>query len=276
MKNKIFLAIVLAVFATGGTGYYFYRNYNQPKTEAVLDAPRECVIGELVIFDASENQIDDIVWKIYPPTPNFKIIDDGKKAIFSSGRPGNYTITVAIANNGEVKLIITELFVIPGSTQPEFDQLINLLPDEVRNLIPDEIIDNLNPNEIRTLIDNPNRLRNLLPNGISLFDTNLNQVKVEVDIDSWLPSEPKSSQIDRAIKGLTTLTNLIDKNRFETKDEIVQAVIWSIRRSTYENDDWKPFRVNLLKYLEDATSKQDCIQRVNAVLTSLKEINEKT
>ena len=67
----------------------------------VLKAPtHELEVGELVRLDASESDVDGLTWKIIPATPDFEVIEEGRRAFFSSRVPGSYLIIIAAAKEG--------------------------------------------------------------------------------------------------------------------------------------------------------------------------------
>lgn len=255
MKNKPFIITIVAtvIAIVSGTSYYFYNKSPELNTVS-LEAPEVCKIGQLVVLDASMNEMDDITWDISPITFNFRIIDGGKKAIFSSEKAEDYTITVAIAYRDKVHLVITKLVVT--SIDPDLDSTKIVLPGTIENILPDPVKIVLPINPVKIVLPIPD------------------EDDPELNIVPWLPSDLNldPSQITKIIKNLNILSNLIDKDRFETKDEIIQAVIWSIKRSTKEDEVWEPFTLNFLKYLENSISKQDCARKVKNILTHLERV----
>lgn len=65
-----------------------------------LEAPDEAEIGELVRLDASKSDVDGLTWQILPETPDFEVIENGRRAFFSSRVPGSYLFIVAGAKDG--------------------------------------------------------------------------------------------------------------------------------------------------------------------------------
>lgn len=59
-------------------------------------------IGELVILDASASRADKLIWRILPKTDNFKIINKGKCALFSSSKPIDYTVIISASNGRDL------------------------------------------------------------------------------------------------------------------------------------------------------------------------------
>lgn len=273
MKKKITVVSAVVAFIACLITPIVHEQFQ--KAEVILTAPLECRVGELITFDASGSKMDNITWNISPSTINFKIIDGGKQAIFSSEKIGDYVITVAVVNGKKVDLSIIELTVYSSTPPP----LIN--KDGVKDLIDDKLPDSvkqvINLDQVKNLLDAvlPSEDENLLPPGIQLFDE-IEDEEEQVDIRSWLLSKDPIL-LKRIIKSLDILHKLMDQEKFETQDEMIQAMVWSIKRATHEDVAWEPFILNLSKYLENSDSKQDCIQKTKAVLTNLKRINnEKT
>lgn len=83
----------------------------------VLKAPDTCEIGELVRLDVRDSQVEGIRWQVLPETPDFEVIEDGRRAFFSSRVPGPYLFMIAGAKGGQAYLIyhtVTVDGVVPG------------------------------------------------------------------------------------------------------------------------------------------------------------------
>jgi len=65
----------------------------------ILTANTECEVGELVRFDATSSDVDDMTWTIVPKTPDFAVVD--RRAFFSSRAPGKFLIFIAGAKEGQ-------------------------------------------------------------------------------------------------------------------------------------------------------------------------------
>lgn len=247
-KNNL-VAAVAAIIMVGAFGYPAYQMATPEEAQITLIAPKECRVGELVTFDASDSDMDNIAWSIFPPTTNFKIINEGKQAIFSAEQPGNFTVTVAVSNDKKVALTVTHLVVLGSDS---------LIPDII-NVINSPVI----PFSLKPQFEVPP----LQPDE---------KEPQTLDIRSWSPQKPESNRISKMIKSLTDLVNMMEKDNFETKDEMVQATAWTMDRATQKDETWKPFIINFIKYLEGATSKSDCISRVNQVLQSLMKLQNAT
>jgi len=72
------------------------------KAEIIIEGPNEIGVGQLARLDVSKSVGKTFKWKTLPPTQNFEVFDDGRKAVFSSGTAGEYTFIVACANDNDV------------------------------------------------------------------------------------------------------------------------------------------------------------------------------
>lgn len=69
----------------------------------VLQAPDDCEVGELVRFNAVDSNVDGLTWRIIPPTPDFEIIEAGRRAFFSARNESagqSFLVIVAGAKDG--------------------------------------------------------------------------------------------------------------------------------------------------------------------------------
>ncbi len=72
------------------------------KADIVIEGPNEIAVGQLARLDVTKSVGKTFKWKTLPPTANFEVYDDGRKAVFSSGTAGEYTFIVACANDNDV------------------------------------------------------------------------------------------------------------------------------------------------------------------------------
>lgn len=69
----------------------------------VLLAPDTVKPGDLAVLDASSTEADSFAWQVVPDCgSNFMVIDDGRRAVFTSGKPGEYLFIIAVAKGGKV------------------------------------------------------------------------------------------------------------------------------------------------------------------------------
>lgn len=81
-------------------------------TEIELNAPDSCVVGELVVFDASASRSDSLKWAIKPETDDFKVF--GKQACFSGRAAGEFLVIIAGVEDGQPVLRTHEIVVEGG------------------------------------------------------------------------------------------------------------------------------------------------------------------
>lgn len=84
----------------------------QPNVEPAPDTPqitlrakKLCEVGELLRLDATESTVDGLTWQIIPKTNDFEVIENGRRAFFSSRTPGSeYLVILAGAKDGKAYL----------------------------------------------------------------------------------------------------------------------------------------------------------------------------
>jgi hypothetical protein len=72
------------------------------KADVVIEGPNAIKIGQLARLDVSKSAGKTFKWKVLPTTTDFEVYDDGRRAVFSSGLPGDFTFIVACANDNDV------------------------------------------------------------------------------------------------------------------------------------------------------------------------------
>lgn len=123
-----------------------------------LVAPIEARIGELVILDASESEAAAFIWKVVPETRDFQIIEDGRRAFFTSRRPGTYLFVIAAAKADDVDCILHEIQIIGNPTiEDEFMILVkSWLPSEpdprILQALARSFIASTNTEDVATLV----------------------------------------------------------------------------------------------------------------------------
>ena len=91
---------------------------NGDDTGIVLRAPDEAEIGELVRLDASSSDVDSLTWQIIPATPDFEVIEDGRRAFFSSRVRGSYLIIIGGAKDQQALLRHHTIDVLGDAPEP--------------------------------------------------------------------------------------------------------------------------------------------------------------
>lgn len=106
----------------------FTQNLGDDEAEIIIIAPTEVKIGELVILDVSQSIANEFEWMIVPETDDFLIIDDGRRAVFSSGVAGEFMFIIAgaVGDSVDVKRHVVR---VVGNTPP---------PEPVDPIDPDD------------------------------------------------------------------------------------------------------------------------------------------
>jgi hypothetical protein len=82
----------------------------------IIKAPTSVPAGTLVVLDVSGSNATNFAWKVVPETPNFMVIDGGKRAVFS-GTGGEYLFIVC-GGKGDTVDIKTHSIVVDGPIVP--------------------------------------------------------------------------------------------------------------------------------------------------------------
>lgn len=94
------LALPVSVGGDSGTPQVAGQDVEPTPAVFTVDIQDECEVGELVRLNTS-GEVDGITWKVKPETPDFEVIEEGRRAFFSARMPGEYLIIVAAARGGE-------------------------------------------------------------------------------------------------------------------------------------------------------------------------------
>lgn len=72
-----------------------------PPAKAIeIEAPSVVKIGTLVEIDASKSHANSFAWLVTPSADgNIRIVDDGRRAYLTCGKPTTYTVTIAAASS---------------------------------------------------------------------------------------------------------------------------------------------------------------------------------
>ena len=103
--------------------------FDTTDAKIILNAPSTGSIGELIELDASKSSATSFTWRVIPETPNFKIIEKGKKLLFCSGETGTFLFIIAAAKRDSVDCIVHTI-IIKGAP------VINTLVKRVRSWLP--------------------------------------------------------------------------------------------------------------------------------------------
>ncbi len=76
-------------------GSHFIGSFSTPECQITINGPELFQPGQLIILDASGSTATSLTWTILPFTTNFKVIDNGRQAIFTSnGEKKEYVVVV--------------------------------------------------------------------------------------------------------------------------------------------------------------------------------------
>lgn len=123
-KYIIAAATVVAIVIIAGLVFPFGQKatfsqvINETDAKIILEAQNECEVGELVELDASKSNANSFAWRIVPGTKNFRVIEDGKMALFCSGQPGKYLFILAAAKADTIDCVVHTITVKPASPPP--------------------------------------------------------------------------------------------------------------------------------------------------------------
>jgi len=101
-----------------------------PQNEAkiVLSAPSSARVGELVRFDVSASVADSFKWLVVPPSQDFEVYAEGRKAVFSARMAGEYVFVVAAAKESTVDVVRHVVIVRGPPPMPQTDALDEWIP----------------------------------------------------------------------------------------------------------------------------------------------------
>jgi len=83
----------------------------------VIEAPAQIAVGQLATLDVSKSQATSFSWKVVPETKNFRVIDNGRQAVFS-GTAGEYLFIVAAALGDTVDVKTHKITIGDGGPGP--------------------------------------------------------------------------------------------------------------------------------------------------------------
>lgn len=99
------------------------------EAKVVLVAPTQARVGELVRFDASNSTAESFKWLLVPQDClDFEVYAEGRKAVFSARKEGEYVFILAVAKGGKVD-VIRHIVKIMGPPQtPTTNSLTEWIP----------------------------------------------------------------------------------------------------------------------------------------------------
>jgi len=99
--------------------------------QVVVNAQELGEVGELIRFDVSESKAESFKWLLVPESVDFEVYDNGKRAVFSARRPGEYMFIVACAYKDTVDVTTHVVTIIGPDPQPDPDG-----PDDEYPVVP--------------------------------------------------------------------------------------------------------------------------------------------
>lgn len=153
--------------------------FDTTDAKIILNAPSTGMIGELIELDASKSNATSFTWRVIPSTPNFKVIEKGKKLLFCSGETGTYLFILAAAKRDSVDCVVHQI-IIKGRP------VIDTLAKRVRSWLPK----NANPIILEKLARSFERVASAGHTDIAIFvkTTALsNRGILGQDLEEWTP-----------------------------------------------------------------------------------------
>jgi len=98
------------------------------QAKIVLVAPDSARVGELVRFDVSNSVAASFKWLVVPPSQDFEVYDEGRRAVFSARATGEYQFTIACAKGDTVDVLNHIIKIIGPPSQPVTDSLSEWIP----------------------------------------------------------------------------------------------------------------------------------------------------
>jgi hypothetical protein len=98
------------------------------EAKIVLEAPSTARVGELVRFDVTASVADSFEWLVVPPSQDFEVYAEGRKAVFSARMPGEFEFIVACAKDGTVDVVRHVIIVRGPPPMPATDALDEWIP----------------------------------------------------------------------------------------------------------------------------------------------------
>lgn len=139
MKKKIITTASVTAIVIAAIVSSFYLKSKAVK--CLIEAPIEAQPGQLITLEA-KIPAASYTWKVIPDNKNYKIIEDGKKLIFSSQYPGTYIFVLAAAKSDTVD-IVTHTINIKSKSNPNPDPK----PDNFIELVKTWLPENYDHNE---------------------------------------------------------------------------------------------------------------------------------
>lgn len=86
--------------------------------KVIINAPPTGAVGELIRLDVSNSTAESFRWVLVPDSVDFEVYDEGRHAVFSARKPGQYMFIVACAYKGTVD-VVTHVINIGNVPDPQ-------------------------------------------------------------------------------------------------------------------------------------------------------------
>lgn len=87
---------------------------------AVIDAPAQATVGDLVVLSAEGSHASDFAWRLANSEKTFLPVDGGRRCVFSSGSPGKFVFVLAVACGDQVAVALHTIDVVtPEPPNPD-------------------------------------------------------------------------------------------------------------------------------------------------------------
>lgn len=83
----------------------------QEQAKLVVEGPTNAEVGELVVISVEKSSATTFKWITLPSTPDFLVIDDGKRAVFSSRKGGEYKFIIACSLGDTCDVVVHTVFI---------------------------------------------------------------------------------------------------------------------------------------------------------------------
>lgn len=192
--------------------------------KVVLKAPATATIGQLVVLDVTDSIGESFEWHVSPDTGNFLVIDNGRRAVFSTPVGGDFVFTVGTALNSTVNVKIHTVRVPTGPVEPtavdmaakvaswcaavnsptKRDDALKLAQSfsavaalaDTREMTPDEIVQ-------ATIVSNRDALSGNLQNWVPFLQSLQAELKAQSNVGKLVDSKAHADAWKSIAKGLT-------------------------------------------------------------------------
>lgn len=194
MKKKIITITTTITIIIAGIISSLY--FKSSAVKCLIEAPIEAQPGELVILEA-KIAAASYTWKVIPDNENYKIIEDGKKLIFSSQYPGQYIFVLAAAKGDTVDMIVHTINIVVYEPEPEPAPIVEPAVDTFIELVKTWLPEDYEHNEPMLLSRSFELVALIGHDDIDKFlkvTALSNRTSLGEELDKWKPFLEKVSQ----------------------------------------------------------------------------------